>query len=512
MIPDVKGEQVCRDSPDNAERERYEELNKQYATSSYGEAHRMSPNRIVRALDVEDVKNVIKYARKEQIAVAIRTGGHQYSGASSTSGKNILLDMIKFEKNKNSVDLSTDPPTLTVSVSYSLSDFNTLLGNNSMFVPHGQCGNVYLGGHVQTGGYGQLGRSFGLLGDHIVTLYIVDSHGVEKSINRNNEKSLFNAILGGSPGNFCVITHITFRVYRDSDYSGSRGHLLTYVYKTSTLKNLLDIMVDMAIQRNFPQNYDYCVSVLSAGNNLTTMYPILEKKDYRLKGTVHQDAVIFVFVQWVQLDNSDTLDSRGLFEQIRNCGDIIHEYNKEVMSEITKLWISNCYREFDEPYIKRTYVTNSKNYLRTTQWSSWVAKRVHQIIKIDKGCKVSAQMQNFGGRRSKLFINRSNGTSYSWRDSSITCVMDCFHSPEEDYRVMAQEWQDQNDIEGIGEGGIFSKRDMRVLWGSYGSFNLDECSQLYYDDDEKYERLRNERAREDPDNVFTPNTFCVSRQ
>jgi FAD/FMN-containing dehydrogenase len=50
-------------------------------------------------------------------------------------------------------------------VSQTLGDFNTFLKNNKLFVPYGQCTDVRLGGHGQTGGYSQLGQSFGLLGD-----------------------------------------------------------------------------------------------------------------------------------------------------------------------------------------------------------------------------------------------------------------------------------------------------------------------------------------------------------
>lgn len=44
-------------------------------------------------------------------------------------------------------------------------------------MPTGQCATIYLGGHVQTGGYGMLARSFGLLGDYIRELEIVDHNG-----------------------------------------------------------------------------------------------------------------------------------------------------------------------------------------------------------------------------------------------------------------------------------------------------------------------------------------------
>jgi FAD/FMN-containing dehydrogenase len=95
-------------------------------------------------------------------------------------------------------------PFARTSVSWSLGEFNAYLGQHQVFVPHGQCVNVHVGGHVQTGGYGQLGRSFGLFGDHVLSLEVVDHEGNFKEVTRASDPELFYAILGGSPGNLRI--------------------------------------------------------------------------------------------------------------------------------------------------------------------------------------------------------------------------------------------------------------------------------------------------------------------
>ncbi|KAI0150348.1 FAD-binding domain-containing protein [Xylariaceae sp. FL1272] len=510
----------------------YNDNRYQYATSTYGVERDLNPGLIVQPLNTDDIIKTLRYAKEKKVAVAIKTGGHQYSGASSTSAPNIQLDLEKtFRAPSDRAIFRKDGKAYArTSVSWSLGEFNAWLAENKVFVPHGQCTEVHLGGHVQSGGYGQLARSFGLLGDHVLSLEIIDSDGHTKEITKASNPDLFFAFLGGSPGNFGVLTHFTIQAHQDEDYNGSRGMKAMYFYDTNTLKRLLDILVEMSDDENFPRNYDLCISVLSSAFPLLDLCPGLDehmarkhpearhmtngsyRRLYGDNGLIAWPRAIAVYAQWVPFESGDECDM-SWFDRIKEGSDWILGDNdvneKRSMSELTGDWIFRNVREFEKPYVKRTYSTNSRT-LGKDGWAEWAVNRIDAIVRPEHNrCWLSAQLQCFGGKNSMFTRNAGNGTAYSWRDTSIGCTMDCFHDAET--KVRAEDWQKVNDEEAIGPNGIFSKKDRRVLWGSYGDWNLDEVWDCYYDDRAKYERLQNIRKVADPYGTFTPNPFCVKR-
>jgi hypothetical protein len=222
--------------------------------------------------------------------------------------------------------------------------------------------------------------------------------------------------------------------------------------------------------------------------------------------------MIIVYAQWVPFDKKDVCDM-AWFDRIRKHALFDPPVKEKPMSELTSDWIFRNVREFDHPFIKSTYLTNSTT-LGKDGWASWVAGRIDSLIAPEKNhCFLSAQLQCYGGKNSKFVTNADNGTSYSWRDSTIVCTLDSFYNSlyGPGAKEVAQEWHKINDAEGIGPNGIFSKQDRRVLWGSYGEFDLDKVWRCYYEDQAKYDRLRKARRAADPDGIFTPNAFCVKR-
>ncbi|KAH6609103.1 FAD-binding domain-containing protein [Trichoderma cornu-damae] len=492
----------------------YDEWRQQYATSTHEDDHDMRPGHIVRALNTNDIKIVIAYAKDHGKAIAIRSGGHQYSGASSTGQSNIQLDLRNTFKNPvedlSFIEIATATHVRT-SVSWSLLEFNSFMSTNHLFVPHGQCQSVCIGGHVQTGGYGQLGRSFGLIGDHIVELEFIDHEGVERRITPTSHPDEFFAWTGGSPGNLGVLTHITLEVYRDAEYQGSRGLKSIHLYTPEALQKILQALAEMNDDEDFPRNYDLCVSVISEDYPLDGLFDLDRITKHRsglfgLDGSSLKSLII-IYAQWVPFSRTDKPDE-AWFAKLKD-GAVVNDDRVRSMSDLTAGWIFRKDREYDYPYVKRTYLTTATN-LSQNGWVDWATGRVDEVIRA-LGHYISTQIQPFGGEKSRFRVNNDGRRAYSWRDSTLAFTIDNFYKPGEGSKEAAEAWAAVNEEEGIGKDKYFSTQDRRVLWGSYGNYNLHSVWPCYYDDETKYQRIQRARKAADPHGVFTPNPFSVLR-
>lgn len=499
----------------------YARANNLYGTSTYGTEHDMNPGEILQPTGIKDIQEVVLYANKIGKPIAIRSGGHQYSGASSTGANGIQLDLKPtFRRPKLDLqlirDTANDKVYIRSSVSWTLSEFYDFLLDNGVFLPTGQCATVCLGGHVQTGGYGMLARSFGLLGDYIVALEIVDHNGDVVEVTRESRPDLFYGFLGGSPGNMGVLTHFTVEVQQDRKHQGSKGLWIAFYYEQETLRSLLDILVEKGEDPNFERNYDIGVNIVSRQVNLMDLFPGSESE---LKDKLPNDvfdggknvadllkfkyALIVVYAQWANFGND--VYSPDLFNRIKNVAfPLITKESPQgcPMSVITSMWLFRGDREFPYPYVKRTNVTKSTT-LSTDGWSNWFSDRINKVLSVTGDhLWVSSQLQVMGGTNSMFWKNANNGTAYSWRDATVGGTWDVFYQGTKD---AANAWQNENDA---GSLIHFSKEDRRLLWGSYGDWNMKNVWQHYYEP-ATYQKLQQIRKQADPKGTFTANPFCV---
>ncbi len=522
----------------------YEDRRYQYATTSQPRAN-MSPAAIICPKHPNadpDVEKAIRYAVANNIAIAVRTGGHAYSGTSSTTSNNIQLDL---SEAYNDWDYDAETGLLRVGVSHSLQELSTKLREKGLFMPTGQCYDVHVGGHAQTGGYGQLSRAFGLFSDQIVSFEIFLADGTKKTIRVDSpeqaDKDLFFAVFGGGPGNYGIVTHITIRPFKDSDHTYARAFKQIIPYDATLDHNVLVQLFDLVQEwENAPGDYDFCVTVAAGEEDfIANRLGRASKDDFMIKHFGDKNGsspfdVLIVYFQYSNLDNKpDTYDPawcnkiEAILRTANHGGSwwkrfklwveqkilnlMVKRDNSEItpISEsITQLWTFEGTREFNYPFLKYGQVTDK---VVSPDWSEWAATRIDEMAgRSEEGLMVFVQCQNFGGKNSAATRNGGRRqTSYAWRNTTVGYNLDIFYNRNmPDAQKYAQDWHRGNLAEGVGPNGKFSTVDHRWFWASHDNINMHKVWQYYYSE-EDYAKCCKIKAEVDPDGVFTPNMFVV---
>ncbi|WP_407842041.1 FAD-binding oxidoreductase (plasmid) [Streptomyces sp. DSM 116496] len=159
----------------------------------------INPQAIAYCKTPADVSNAILFARDEGLQFAVRSGGHNYAGASTTTG--LVIDVsemnsIKFGTN-NSVTIG--PGALNIDV------LNTL-ATKGLSLSSGGCPTVAAGGFLQGGGLSFMTRSLGVGCDSVKSAQVVLANGSIVTASATKNSDLYWAIRGGGGGNFGVVT------------------------------------------------------------------------------------------------------------------------------------------------------------------------------------------------------------------------------------------------------------------------------------------------------------------
>ncbi|MCR6671583.1 LLM class flavin-dependent oxidoreductase [Devosia ginsengisoli] len=178
--------------------------------SSY--IYRGAPGLVINAKSVDDVTSAIAYARKQDVPLAVRSGGHGISGRSTNDG-GIVLDVSALNEIKL-LDAASKRVRLGPGARWA--DVAEQLAPHGLGMSSGDYGNVGVGGLATAGGIGWLSRKHGLTIDHVVAAEIALTDGRHLRTDKDNHADLFWAIRGAG-GNFGVVTALELEAYDVGD-------------------------------------------------------------------------------------------------------------------------------------------------------------------------------------------------------------------------------------------------------------------------------------------------------
>lgn len=173
------------------------------------------PGVIFRPADARDIARIVTYASDAGMELAVRSGGHSFSGHSSSEG-GIVLDLRKMKS------LEFDPQNLTAWAESGLTtgEYTRSAAAHGLATGFGDTASVGIGGITLGGGIGYLVRRNGLTIDVLLAAEVVTSDGQVLLIDENTHPDLFWAIRGGG-GNFGVVSRFKFKLHPiDQVYGG----------------------------------------------------------------------------------------------------------------------------------------------------------------------------------------------------------------------------------------------------------------------------------------------------
>jgi FAD/FMN-containing dehydrogenase len=165
------------------------------------------PALIARCTGAADVMEAVTFAAQRQLLVAVRGGGHSLSGQ-SVCEKGLMIDLSQM--NTARVDARRRIATVDGGALLGALDRESLAHN--LATTAGTVSHTGVGGLTLGGGFGRIGRKYGLTCDNVRSIDLVTAKGQHVTASRDENKDLFWGLRGGG-GNFGVATSFEFQLY-----------------------------------------------------------------------------------------------------------------------------------------------------------------------------------------------------------------------------------------------------------------------------------------------------------
>ncbi|TDC53535.1 FAD-binding oxidoreductase [Jiangella ureilytica] len=172
------------------------------------------PRAVVRVANTGDAATAVRYARANDLEVAVRGGSHSVPGF-GTVDDGVVIDLAGMR------GVRVDPGARTARAEGGATwgDFNAATYPYGLATTGGIISTTGVGGLTLGGGIGYLARGFGLSCDNLVSADVVLADGRIVVASEQENADLFWALRGGG-GNFGVVTSLEFRVHPVKDIYG----------------------------------------------------------------------------------------------------------------------------------------------------------------------------------------------------------------------------------------------------------------------------------------------------
>ncbi|MFT4433810.1 FAD-binding protein [Caballeronia sp. 15715] len=205
----------------------------------------------VAARNTTDVVAAINFARRNNLRLVVKGGGHSYQG-NSNSPDSLLV----WTRRMNSITVQDAfvgtgcqghaSPVRAVTVGAGAlwaHVYDAVTTQAGGYVQGGGCLTVGVAGLIQSGGFGSFSKAYGLAAGSLLEAEIVTADGVVRIANACTNPDLFWALKGGGGGSLGVVTRLTLRVHELPETFGA-VNMTIKAASAPAFRRLIGLMVD----------------------------------------------------------------------------------------------------------------------------------------------------------------------------------------------------------------------------------------------------------------------------
>ena len=165
------------------------------------------PAIVVRPTGVADVLSALRFGREQELAIAVRCGGHSIPGFSTCDG-GIVIDL----SSMRGVRVDPESRVGRVQGGALLGDVDHETQAFGLACPFGVVAHTGVAGLTLGGGMGRLQRKYGLSLDNLLSVDVVTADGRLVHASEDENPDLFWGMRGAGP-NFGIVTSFEFRLH-----------------------------------------------------------------------------------------------------------------------------------------------------------------------------------------------------------------------------------------------------------------------------------------------------------
>jgi len=193
------------------------------------------PAVIARCKSVQDVQNAFRFARDENLPIAIRGGGHNAAGL-AVCDDGMVIDL----SDMRSVVVDVASKTARVGGGATWGELDKATTAHGLATTGGAVSSTGVAGLTLGGGLGWLMRSYGLACDNLIGAEVVTADGQIVRASATENPDLLWALRGGG-GNFGVVTTFEFQLHSVPNVFGG-----ILIYPFDKVRDVLQLYRDVA--------------------------------------------------------------------------------------------------------------------------------------------------------------------------------------------------------------------------------------------------------------------------